>query len=540
LTPAQAVSILASVAPGDDLSVALAAASAAAFTRDTADEDQFAIDVAGSLAGRVMFLVFDSTDAEDLENGDTPPFLESVATLGAAGSTQRVNISLHTTMIAQQVRAQLDPDGDGLPIADSAIAALIQAADLSTVDAVGADSLGRDLYPGGADPLDVDDDDLVHNASRELGLRIRTLAALTGLSIDEILAALGADAADGEIDGLIPALLDPSAELAALAQTVYDEFAREDDDSDYAMFAAGPCSSSAVALRRACSADVIDDTFEGRAICADISDAVDRAACIADVEASVAETADECDDIFDARLLVCEAVGDAGYDPLFGALFAANFEPDPTLIGDTVEPNPYFPLVPGNHWVYEGGGETITIDVLDETKLIDGITCLTVHDVVTEDGLLIEDTMDWYAQTLSGDIWYCGEIAKNVERFDGDDPELAELVDIEGSWKHGRDGAEAGLLLPLEPVLGTTIRQEVLYGEAEDVIDVLSLTADEGTAGDVFTCNNACLQTRDYTPLDPDPDSEEHKFYVPGIGLIVEVKPATMERLDLVEFTPAP
>jgi len=73
-----------------------------------------------------------------------------------------------------------------------------------------------------------------------------------------------------------------------------------------------------------------------------------------------------------------------------------------------------------------------------------------------------------------------------------------------------------------------------------DVIDVLSLTAGEATAGDTFTCNNLCLQTRDYTPLEPDPDAEEHKFYVPGLGLIVEVKPATMERLELVEFTPAP
>jgi hypothetical protein len=44
------------------------------------------------------------------------------------------------------------------------------------------------------------------------------------------------------------------------------------------------------------------------------------------------------------------------------------------------------------------------------------------------------------------------------------------------------------------------------------------------------------LQTRDYTPLDPDPDSEEHKYYAPGIGLIVEVKPSTGERLELIEF----
>jgi len=256
-------------------------------------------------------------------------------------------------------------------------------------------------------------------------------------------------------------------------------------------------------------------------------------------ELDVAEIAEDCDTVLEARLGICEATADAPYDPLFGALFAANFEPDPTLIGDTVEPNPYFPLVPGNRWVYEGGGETITVQVLDQTKLIDGITCLTVNDVVTEDGVLIENTDDWYAQTLDGDIWYCGEIAQNYELFDGDDPEVAELVDIEGSWKHGRDGAEAGLLLPFEPQAGSTIRQEVRYGEAEDVIEVLSTTASQATTGTtVFSCTSTCLQTLDYTPLEPE--VVEQKFYAPGIGLIVELNPDTLERLELVEFTPAP
>jgi len=203
-------------------------------------------------------------------------------------------------------------------------------------------------------------------------------------------------------------------------------------------------------------------------------------------------------------------------------------------IGDTVEPNPYFPLVPGNRWVYESEDEVIVVEVLGETKLIDGITCITVNDIVTEDGIVIEDTDDWYAQDIDGNVWYCGEIAQNFELFDGDEPQLAELVDIEGSWKHGREGAEAGLQLPFDPTVGTTIRQEVLYGEAEDVIEILSVTATETSPA--ASCTDTCLQTRDFTALEPD--VEEHKFYAPGIGLIVELDPETGERLELVEFTP--
>ena len=64
----------------------------------------------------------------------------------------------------------------------------------------------------------------------------------------------------------------------------------------------------------------------------------------------------------------------------------------PFDIGVTVEVNPYFPLVQGNRWVYEATyeedgemiHEVITIEVLAETKHVDGVDCLVVRDVVTK------------------------------------------------------------------------------------------------------------------------------------------------------------
>lgn len=88
------------------------------------------------------------------------------------------------------------------------------------------------------------------------------------------------------------------------------------------------------------------------------------------------------------------------------------------------------------------------------------------------------------------------------------------------------------MLIPFAPELGQIIRQEVKYPDAEDAIEILSITATESAPGGA--CVENCLQTRDFTALEPD--AEEHKYYAPGIGLIVEVDPDSGERLELIEF----
>ena len=97
-----------------------------------------------------------------------------------------------------------------------------------------------------------------------------------------------------------------------------------------------------------------------------------------------------------------------------------------------------------------GPGDVVT--VLDKTKYVEGVTCIVVNDLVIGE-TTSEDTDDWYAQDRDGNVWYCGEIAKNFETFEGDDPEEAELVDIDGSWKTGRDGAKPGILMLTAPAV---------------------------------------------------------------------------------------
>jgi hypothetical protein len=294
----------------------------------------------------------------------------------------------------------------------------------------------------------------------------------------------------------------------------------------------GFCSATADIALKACGHDVKDNYWLTVGNCINESDKEESRECLQDAYADLREEREVCDDQHEARLDLCDAIGERRYDPDFDP---ANFE-DPTEIGSSVTAN--FPLIPGTRWVYEADGEIITVTVTDETKLIEGVTCLTVHDLVTdEDGAAIEDTDDWYAQDLQGNVWYCGEISQSLELFEGDDPEQPELVDIDGSWKTGRDYAKPGIQMFAHPErkIGKTYRQEMALNEAEDVAEIVTVEGEEGT--DAADCGDPpeCLVTREYTPKEPD--VVEFKYYAPGVGLILEVNPETGDRTELVEFT---
>jgi hypothetical protein len=230
---------------------------------------------------------------------------------------------------------------------------------------------------------------------------------------------------------------------------------------------------------------------------------------------------------------LCDELGPDRYDP--------DFDPQ-DFTTEFTNQNPYFPLAVGNRWEYEGGDEVIEVEVLDETKLIEEVTCIVVHDVVSEDGTVIEDTDDWYGQAEDGDVYYCGEISKDYELFDGDDPEIAELVAIEGSWKTGRDRALPGIVMFGAPQPGTVYRQEVSLGDAEDAAEILTTTYRYGDDPELdelvpeeladLLCDGDCLVTREFTPLEPD--VEELKYYAPGVGLFLEVNPEEEEIVQLV------
>ncbi len=191
--------------------------------------------------------------------------------------------------------------------------------------------------------------------------------------------------------------------------------------------------------------------------------------------------------------------------------------------------NPYWPMSPGSTWVYretdaEGAVQRVEVTVTDRTRTILGIEATVVHDVVTEDGELIEDTFDWYAQDTAGNVWYLGEATKEFEN--------GKVSTTEGSWEAGADGAQAGIIVPADPEVGMTYRQEYYAGEAEDAAEVMSL---DGQAQVPFGHFRDVLLTKDFTPLHRR--ILEYKMYARGIGpvLVLGVSGGS-DREELLRF----
>jgi hypothetical protein len=268
----------------------------------------------------------------------------------------------------------------------------------------------------------------------------------------------------------LPPPRDPCGQVAFIARTAAFEQAR----ADY-LFAVGKCVNAHGSFAR----------------------------CLRELHDGYREAIQLAREQYEARLEACDLLDESAYRPRI----------EPREFRADVD-NRFLPFVPGRTLVYRKttreGVEETRVTTRRETVEINGVTCRVVRDVVRLDGELIEDTDDWFAQHRGGAVWYFGEIARNYE--DG------MLADLDGSWRYGRDGALPGIVMLAEPRRGNAYRQEFMLNAAEDLAEVVgrgvTVTVPYGTFHD-------CLETEDTTPLEPD--ANEHKFYAPGVGLVLEV-----------------
>ena len=192
--------------------------------------------------------------------------------------------------------------------------------------------------------------------------------------------------------------------------------------------------------------------------------------------------------------------------------------------------NALFPLVPGTTFVYEGAKEgTPMRDVMvvtNQIRTIMGVPARVIHDSVYVNGVLEEDTFDWYAQNDAGDIWYFGEDTRELD-------EAGNVVTTEGSWEAGVGDNLPGLFMAAAPRSGTTFRQEFAPDVAVDMATILSRHQHVNVPLGSFRNG---LETKDSSCME---NGIDHKFYVRGIGLVAELAVANgREFIRLVRVTP--
>jgi hypothetical protein len=227
-------------------------------------------------------------------------------------------------------------------------------------------------------------------------------------------------------------------------------------------------------------------------------------------------------------ILIVAALALLGCAPATAA--ASRYAPpfDPSSFGTRID-NPYWPMTPGSRWVYRetdghGHKQRDVVTVTSATRVIAGVEARVVHDIATEKGEVVEDTLDFYAQDRAGNVWYLGEDTKELEH--------GKVVSTEGSWEAGVSGARAGIIVPAKPKVGMRYRQEFWRGHAEDRARILSLS---DQAGVPFGHFRHVMLTEELNRLEPK--VLEYKLYARGVGPVLALTASGgSDREELVRY----
>ncbi|MBI3850850.1 MAG: hypothetical protein HY298_11330 [Verrucomicrobia bacterium] len=179
----------------------------------------------------------------------------------------------------------------------------------------------------------------------------------------------------------------------------------------------------------------------------------------------------------------------------------------------SVGTNRFFVLAPGFQLVLEGKEKgkpaMLTITVLNDTKLVDGVETRVVEEKETVNGQPVETSRNYFAiSRRTGDVFYFGE---DVDMYKG-----GKVTSHDGAWLSGVNDAHFGLAIPGTPRLGARYYQELAPKVAMDRAEIVSLTETFTTLAGKF---ENCLKTEETSALE---SAREKKIYAPGIGLIYD------------------
>jgi len=175
--------------------------------------------------------------------------------------------------------------------------------------------------------------------------------------------------------------------------------------------------------------------------------------------------------------------------------------------------NPYLPLASLNQDILENKNERVERTAkrdIHKTFSIGGQTveALAVEDREFSKGGLSEVTLDYFAQSDDGTVYYLGE--------DVDEYKNGAISGHSGGWLLGKDTETPGVIMPAHPKHGDKFMFEnvpKITWEKDEVVAVSETVT--VTAG---TYQN-CVKIRESTS-----DGVEYKYYAPGVGCIEEME----------------
>jgi hypothetical protein len=175
--------------------------------------------------------------------------------------------------------------------------------------------------------------------------------------------------------------------------------------------------------------------------------------------------------------------------------------------------NKYSPLVPGTQYTLEGttieGTHTVVLVVTDLTKVIDGVRTRVLWDRDFQDGALTESELAFQAQDDQANVWVLGEYP---EEYD----DKGKFVGAPSTWISGIDQAEAGVLVPGRPRVGS---DPFLEGKSPsiDFYDCGQVSSiSEKVSVPTGNYKNVLL-VNEWAPLEQD-GGIQLKYYAPGVG----------------------
>jgi hypothetical protein len=199
--------------------------------------------------------------------------------------------------------------------------------------------------------------------------------------------------------------------------------------------------------------------------------------------------------------------------------------------------NRWFPLKPGNQFVYEGSSlvderrepHRVVFTVTDLAKVVNGVRTVVAWDRDYALGRLQETELAFFAQDNDGNVWHLGQYPEEYEN--------GKLVDAP-AWISGLKGARAGIVMKAKPQLGAPSYSQ---GYAPPPINWVDRAKAYRTGQNTCVragCYEDVLVTEEFERTKPG--AYQLKYYAPEVGNVRVgwrgAKEEERERLVLVDL----